>query len=434
MGAEPGRRLLTACLLLGVLPVAFGAPAASAASQATSSPSWSVVPTPSPDAGSGSFNSLAAVSCVSAKFCMAVGSKSLPGSAPTVQLFEQWNGVHWSVVGGPPSLDGGVLDAVSCASDDFCMAVGNVHQTSTFTVEWDGTEWSVVPSPNPPSSVIGLNLTSVSCTDSDACVAVGFVHAGPQFTTHVLRFAGASWSTVSSPNPGPYSVLSSVSCSDHDGAICVAVGQYGQAEAGTGHAFIEDEHGGGWSVAANIDKIANANSYFSAVSCSSADWCAAIGTYQLGGVSYLLDDNWNRHSWQTVTTPPGDPQGIAISCLSATNCDELGTSGWVWSWGGSSWSKLSSQQLKGTFFAIDCADTFCAAVGNHEEHGTVLTYAEQRRSDDRHARAPITRSTEGGRAAPTVTYAQASKYGFNDATTIASDGPICGSRTPRATP
>ena len=84
-----------------------------------------------------------AVSCTSPTSCVAVGSGS------TYQL-----------------------NGVSCISSTSCVAVGySIVANETAIESWNGTAWSVVPSPNLSGSL--SQLRSVSCSSSNRCIAVG---------------------------------------------------------------------------------------------------------------------------------------------------------------------------------------------------------------------------------------------------------------------
>jgi hypothetical protein len=120
-----------------------------------------VVPSPSPAAGNSLLN---AVSCVSASACTAVGYHN--GATEAGTLAESWNGTTWSVV---PSPAKGVLDGVSCVSAGACVAVGR-FTGGTLAESWNGTTWSVVPSPNKGTG--GL-LSGVSCVPASGCTAAG---------------------------------------------------------------------------------------------------------------------------------------------------------------------------------------------------------------------------------------------------------------------
>src|SRR4051812_16272650 len=96
---------------------------------------------------------LAGVSCVSNKWCMAVGQSV--GSGASFQsgyepLAEVWNGTAWTVVPVPADANatGSRLLAVSCASAASCQAVGTSAYSSNpgqrgFVEMWNGATWSM---------------------------------------------------------------------------------------------------------------------------------------------------------------------------------------------------------------------------------------------------------------------------------------------------
>ena len=97
-------------------------------------------------------NGLDAVSCTSPTACTAVGS----------QVY-RWNGSQWSV---KPTPGGDELNGVSCLSENDCTAVGSAFYT------WNGRGWSTATIPWPAHADPGT-LVSVSCVSPGSCVAVG---------------------------------------------------------------------------------------------------------------------------------------------------------------------------------------------------------------------------------------------------------------------
>jgi hypothetical protein len=138
--------------------------------------SWTGVPTPNPGPA-GRWQFLEDVSCPPATACTAVGYSWTPGS-PDIPLVESWDGTSWTVVHAPnPATSGGnTLMGVSCPSATACTAVGYSYISGgfyrTFIESWDGTSWTVVPSPNPVPG--GDYLNGVSCASATACMAVGY--------------------------------------------------------------------------------------------------------------------------------------------------------------------------------------------------------------------------------------------------------------------
>src|SRR2546423_1909329 len=122
------------------------------AAAASSSAAWKIVP--SPNAGS-STNSLNGVAAVSVHDVWAVGSYFNSTSGTYQPLTEQWNGSEWTLVITPvaPSSSDNFLTAVTVISKNNIWAVGydnSIDQTptQTLTEHWNGTQWTVVPSPN----------------------------------------------------------------------------------------------------------------------------------------------------------------------------------------------------------------------------------------------------------------------------------------------
>ena len=186
-------------------------------------------------------------SCTSADWCLSVGSRGRYGHAnPTAQI---WNGTRWSneapVV--PSGSGNTVLSSVSCVSPAFCIAVG-VYETGkwptgpyfTLAEEWDGTGWSVMATAN-PDDVPTSGLSGVSCASLDFCLAVG-VNAFAE------EWDGTSWSLMTPLAPGP-TALDGVSCETEVSPqeFCVAVG----AEAGSDNVqdtWAEEWDGTSWSL------------------------------------------------------------------------------------------------------------------------------------------------------------------------------------------
>ena len=144
---------------------------------------WSTTPIATP---AGTYDvGLFGVSCPSATVCIASGSVELTNShgglGVTKTLMERWNGKTWSITPSPnPSGDVDWTEgAVSCASPTNCFAVSdytpdsNAHASSTLIEHWNGTNWSIMTSPN-PAGWEASELYGVSCLSAPRCVAVGW--------------------------------------------------------------------------------------------------------------------------------------------------------------------------------------------------------------------------------------------------------------------
>ena len=126
-----------------------------------------------------------------------------------------WNGATLSPMPGP-APSGVELSGVSCLDATNCTAVGyHVEPYSTFAEHWDGTAWTMTPIPNPGDAAAYDRLYGVTCTSTSFCVAVGFDLSIPKQNGYVPDqtlievWNGSAWSVVPSPNPGALAITTS---------------------------------------------------------------------------------------------------------------------------------------------------------------------------------------------------------------------------------
>ncbi|HEV2375578.1 MAG TPA: hypothetical protein VGS19_25875 [Streptosporangiaceae bacterium] len=333
---------------------------------------WSVVPSPNP--GTANDDVFRGVTCLSGSDCTAVGFfTARKGSLRSETLAESWNGTKWSVVPSPSTGGSDYLTGVSCVSDSDCTAVGvhnldNVAGTvKTLTESWDGTAWSVVPSPN--SGKVD-QLEGVSCVSGTDCVAVGFSRATPLASSQTLieSWDGTAWSVVPSPSLGTDDTLNSVSCLS--ASDCTAVGFYDAAND-LDIALIESWDGSTWSVVPSPST--GISDDLNSVDCVTATDCVATGQAFPNGVGATLIESWDGTAWSVVPGPSirGTFDSLdGVSCVSATDCTAAGSANknsLIESWDGTSWSKVPSHNPSPGFnslLGISCPSaTFCTAVG-----------------------------------------------------------------------
>ena len=146
--------------------------------------SWSVVSSPSPG---GAFNELRAVASVSANDVWAVGGfANLSGGEQT--LIEQWNGTSWSIVPSPgPGTQNNELAGVTVVAPNDVWGVGEFTPTGgaqqTLIEQWNGTSWSVVSSPSPSSSFNFLDAATSDKSSGQAWAVGYFENASSAFQT-----------------------------------------------------------------------------------------------------------------------------------------------------------------------------------------------------------------------------------------------------------
>jgi hypothetical protein len=291
---------------------------------------WSVVPSPNTSGNQG----LSAVSCVSASACFAVGS-----------LVEQWDGTAWSVVPSPNTSGtyAGGLDAVSCLSLSSCFAVG-AYANGPLIEQWNGTVWSVMPSPNTGAPKNSATLEALSCTSASACTAVGTAvgSANPYYQTLIEQWNGTAWSIVPSPNvlttvgnTPTANYLQGVSCTA--ASACIAVG-YATGSALNGTTLVEQWNGSNWSIIPSPSPVVGSDAYnsdsLSGISCTSASACTAVGRFSSTAnpargpaTSGPLVEQWDGTAWSVVASPSQAGGLLAgVTCSSASTCTAVGSS------------------------------------------------------------------------------------------------------------
>jgi hypothetical protein len=174
---------------------------------------------------------LPSVSCSTPTACAAVGT-FLTNEQRTADLVEQWNGTVWSTHTIPLPAGVSTLLGVSCPDPTACNAVGTEFSfpsggglNQPFDGTWDGTSWSGHHVPDPGGTL--TMLSGVSCPSATGCTAVGrylyFVPSGEGLAALAEFWDGTRWSIEPTPFTGATStVLTGVSCWSSQG--CMAIG------------------------------------------------------------------------------------------------------------------------------------------------------------------------------------------------------------------
>lgn len=347
------------CATLGLLLMQAATPAA-AFSQAGARPSAGL-------AKAAKVDLLAAISCPSGQMCVAVGTAG-NGSE---MLAERWNGRSWAVMhlAGPAGALSDGLTGVSCISSRACTAVGwdyGSGTSGTLAERWNGSRWSIQPTPGNGSE--GIPFAAVSCGSATSCTAVGYYDFNdPGFATSALadHWDGHSWTSQPLPPFGdPGGDLTSISCQH---AACTAAGYYfGQSDEGPGTAPLALRwNAAAWAVQPTPgDATQNDISALTGVSCPSARACTAVGVSDSGGPLVL---HWNGTTWRSQAA--GGGYGLnAVSCASATACIAIGSSAGE-RWNGRRWALQNIHVPAGahglSLTGVSCSSaTRCTAVGS----------------------------------------------------------------------
>jgi hypothetical protein len=173
----------------------------------------------------GPYNRLETVAALSPSNVWALG---VTGRHP-FPVFEHFNGATWTIVAQPASGYDTYLDAISARASNDIWAVGGTNVTDTLIEHWDGVAWHIVPSPNVtgPGSVSNV-LTGVSALGAaDVWAVGGSLYNGSTYSTLAEHWDGSSWTIAPTPSPQPSAALNAVSRSP--GGPLFAVGWGGSS-------------------------------------------------------------------------------------------------------------------------------------------------------------------------------------------------------------
>ena len=264
--------------------------------------SWQVVP--SPNVGS-DINFLYGVAALSANNVWAVGFYR-NGSLRT--LIEHWDGTQWSVVPSPNvGANDNQLEGIVSLSANNIWAVGtyfNVQKPRanlTLIEHWNGSQWSVVRSPNTTETI--NDLTAVAALSANNIWAVGYGET-PGYITLVEHWNGSKWSIVKSPNvPNSNSTLQGISILAPNNIW--AAGFYYDNTSHRDATLIEHWNGSAWSIVQSANNGTNFDRLL-AITALSANDVWAVGDDDNGTSTYTLIEHWNGVSWKIVQSPnPG---------------------------------------------------------------------------------------------------------------------------------
>jgi hypothetical protein len=265
----------------------------------------------------------------SAAFCAGVeGETNRQSNALT------YNGSAWSAL---THIGGSLLNGVSCASAQFCLALDAAGNA----LSYNGAGWSAPIS----LGAVGLLNNEPSCPTPSFCM----VHTGSgPGTVSLLTDTDGTWS---SPTTLPFTEGGSLQVSCASSLFCMA------DDGGSTSTF----NGSAWTAPASLGQTTND---LAGLSCPSASFCAAA--INPGGRVMTF----NGVSWGApVTVANAGDSLTAISCPSAVFCAAATVNGQMSMWNGTVWSTPTQVNPAGGFPTagigpVTCASaSFCMADG-----------------------------------------------------------------------
>jgi hypothetical protein len=264
--------------------------------------SWQSIPLADP--GSSFFNS---VSCTSAGTCTAVGAGQVTAGSLNVGVIASNLGASWPanlVQLQDASTVQTVLNAVSCASNGVCTAVGSDANGPLFATGSGQTFGSAQTLPAPDN--ISDYLNSISCTSDGGCTATGY------FLSFGCPFAGVAGAhQAQAPS---YACAQPIHADGVDYRVGFAV-QFVNGAWGTPTILTAP------SGSVGSDPVS--------VSCTSSGTCVLVATSYDGSfdqIAYALDNNgtWGA---EVLVASPTDINGAfakEISCSAPAACTIIG--------------------------------------------------------------------------------------------------------------
>jgi hypothetical protein len=275
-------------------------------------------------------NSLGAVAASSAGDVWAVGN-FLPDTATsnqdaTLSLAEHYNGTAWSAVPTPNAGPNFNTFFGVAAAQGKAWAVGvrldASYQDRALIESWDGAKWTVADNPQ-PGSVRDLFYAASANSASDVWAVGVQESSNGKFETLVERWNGSSWTVIPSPNPGSTgNLLYGVHAAGSDNVW--AVGQQ-LGDQSPDQTLIEHWNGKQWSVVASPE-FDSASAFLDAVTTGDGEaWAVGETDDPIRGARPLVE-HFEDGVWSVVDLPPAGSNWTDLFSVAAVD-------GTVWATG-----------------------------------------------------------------------------------------------------
>ena len=302
--------------------------------------SWTQVATPTTP---GNTASLAAVSASSVSDAWAVGHTQV-NKEDFAPLGLHWNGTAWSVSSSfATALAGQIADGVAdiSSTDAYAIGGGLGSADTGLVAQWNGSTWSRVTVPLPTGAGPTSTLNAISASGPDDVWIVGTYELNStdlRSETYSLQWNGSTWSVVPMPlNPSSnieaYYQLDAIQVNSPTDVWAVGSSDVTNATTGvtTGNELIEHWNGAAWSIVASPSPGSGSGLYGVTTSNAASDvW--AVGAYTPAGTTetQTLTMNWNGSKWTQVPSPDNGNPNVLLSTSTIPGASivwAVGTSG-----------------------------------------------------------------------------------------------------------
>jgi hypothetical protein len=289
-----------------------------------------------------------------------------------------------AVVGQPAPAGTGQLDAVTCADQAHCWAVG-APGTAAAAATGTGTTASVPPT---AATVIEATinggktwtaqavtltpapaLTGISCPSARLCMAVGLSATGSTGVVLTTSDAGATWAQASAPTGAI--VVTSIACAATTDCTAIA------SDGTTFWSAHSTDFGRTWQQEGDLPPGFLDAGHLACVvgaACLATGYTATTSGHGQGAIAISTDSGG---TWAAATVPAGTGLVQGAVCATISSCLAVGTTSTTVSAvvpakgalltsedGGHTWASTASDQPVDDMFGIDCpSPSTCAVVG-----------------------------------------------------------------------
>jgi hypothetical protein len=345
--------------------IALAAPAAAEAA-------WTAVSTPNRGYGS----ELTAVAADSATDAWGVGQWFDTSTRRYRTLAEHWNGTAWALTTSVDPMTNQQLNGVAAVSPSAAFAVGFTNSSNwlanrTLIERWN-SGWTHATSPSP--TTIENELWGVWAASASDVWAVGnYGTSGGGEKTLIEHFDGTSWTVVPSPNATAYDNLHRVAGSSPTDVWAVGTA-YNSATDVTAP-LVEHWDGMSWKIVPS--PVLGPDSYLRGVAATSPSDAWIVGEWDGPAPTYTphtLVLRWNGSKWSSVANPSGGAQDFTLSGVAAKTSSDAWIAGdaedyatghthtLIEHWNGSSWNVVASPNPNASYDSLDAATILPSGV------------------------------------------------------------------------
>jgi hypothetical protein len=267
---------------------------------------------------------------------------SNPDTSTSEPVAVHFDGTSWSVVPTPTVMQPAGFGGVAAVASNDVWAVGDQTVSSKkssmeepLIEHWDGTSWSVVSSPNLPH---GGSLSGVTAISTNDVWAVGRVldSSGVVVASLVEHWDGTSWSVVSSPAFNGSDNVSRVSADASNDVWAV----------GSSPGVILHFDGTSWTRTVLPPALYGGPALFGVAALSPSNvWAVGMVRPQASFGWHPLVEHWDGTSWSQVGSPdPNEHSSFNLAGIAAISANDIWAAGTVGieNWNGTSWSLVSA--------------------------------------------------------------------------------------------